>query len=282
MNEEYEMQTVNTDGESAIIERGGDDFVHQLVQRAEQIDQINNALDKVIHSRIKRQDWVCFGEGSKARFSLGSAGAERLLLIFPFKFTGATSRKEEWQDDLGKAYRYITEVDCELYGSKIRVSGTFSTRDKLLGYTKADGFRDLSQINENDIEKASFRVANGNGIKTLLGLRHMPPEEIERIYSDTGREKLPETQVKYGESDTDEDHAKRTELIGWLEEMSGGDIGRQKALLKDFSLFMKDGKEVFMQTFSPKACKGKWLDIVYHKVKTAREEQDQLMEGMVG
>ncbi len=281
--EEYEMQTVSTgDGESAIIERGGDDFVHQLVQRAEQIDQINNALDKVIHSRIKRQDWTCFGEGDRARFSLGSAGAERLLLIFPFKFTNAQGRKEEWQDDLGKAYRYVTEVDCELYGSKIRVSGTFSTRDKLLGYTNQVGYRDLSEINENDIEKASLRVANGNGIKTLLGLRHMPPEEIERIYSATGRAKLPENQVTYGKPQDTSQMSHRDELKHWLKEMSGGDSKQFNALLKQYSVYTdkNSGNERWINDMSKAS--DKWVDIVHAKVKKERAEQDAAMEEMVG
>jgi len=281
--EEYEMQTVSTgDGESAIIERGGDDFVHQLVQRASEIDKINQALDKVIHSRIKRQDWTCFGEGTKARFSLGSAGAERLLLIFPFKFTDAKSRKEEWEDDLGKAYRYVTEVDCELYGSKIRVSGTFSTRDKLLGYTNQDGWKDLSQINENDIEKASLRVANGNGIKTLLGLRHMPPEEIERIYAETGREKLPDNQVTYGKPQDTSQMSKRDELKTWLKEMSGGDHSMFNTLLKQFSVYTdkSSGNERFIDDLSKAS--DKWIAIVHAKVDKARKEQDAAMENMVG
>lgn len=277
VQEKQELEPlVSDEGQGGLVQTMGDDFIGELLKAADRVESVTNAFDKIINTRVYRKDWISFGSGDKERYSVTSAGAERLLACFPFKFSNYKDQKETWEDNIGVAYRYVIDVDCELWGSVVRVTGTAGTRDKFHGFAHNE-WKHPSEINESNILKAAKRAAHGNGIKTLLGLRQLPPEELDRIYKMMGKTKLPDQKVTYDSGLSEDDAEKRTALIALLQQLSNGKEAKMKDFLKQFSLFEKDGKEIFMQTFSDKVCKGKWLSITLNNAKAYAEENEAAM-----
>ena len=260
---------------SALVERMDETFIQKVEAIAANITPVRKAMERIITEMTYRDDWVVFDD----KVALGSAGAGRLLKTFPFTFSNWTANKETWSDELGEAYRWVYECECELWGSKVLVTGKYSTRDKFLG--KAHGeLRPVSSINENDIRSAAQHIAIGAGIKELLGLRNMPKSELDRIFGSLQREGSQTKTAGYEaeeKGDLSEAKKKTTEL---LDEMFGQDEVAKTNALKAASLFTgKDGKDMFIKSVA--ACKSiKWLRTTYGKLKTQKAELDKEMEGI--
>jgi len=200
------------------------------------------------------------------KVSLSSAGAGRLLKAFPFKFDKWHQHKEEWQDDIGPAYRWIYQAECSLWGSKVLVSGKFSTRDKFLG--KAHGeWRSLSEINENDIRSAAQHICVGAGIKELLGLRGVPKSELNRIFGELKREGKQTKTAGYESKPSADVSDIKQKIHSLLQEMVGDDLAAMKTLVAECSSFEgKDGNTKAITSLAN--CKNeKWLKTTYGKLQ---------------
>lgn len=158
-----------------------------LEKKAQLAGRMRAAIETMLVSQTYPKDWTIQGDGDKAKACLGSAGAERVGRSFPIRIENATWKKEEFIDIHGKGYRYVYSGYAELYDRRVFVHGSYSTRDKFLGF--ADGeWRATEDINEGHIRNAAYHVFCGNAIKELLGLRGIPQEEYKRIMGSTGRD----------------------------------------------------------------------------------------------
>ena len=127
------------------------------------------AIRTLLLAHTFAEDWSVWDD----KICLSSAGAERVGRQFGYQVFNVASRKESFTDDLGKGYRYIYEGQAALGGRIVWARGSFSTRDKLLGY-KDKKYRPLEDINEQHIASAALHIFRGNALKALLGLRGLP------------------------------------------------------------------------------------------------------------
>lgn len=160
------------------------EYAEFLVATAKHAPAIKQATETILVTQTYPDDWKRFGN----KMALGSAGAERVAHLFPinlseFKCLG----KFEFEDKYGKGYRYVYECRGELHHRQLYSTGTYSTRDKFLGFAN-DEYRDMADINENDIRMAAYRRCQGNAIKALLGIRNIPVADWERIMKTTAQD----------------------------------------------------------------------------------------------
>ncbi len=142
------------------------------------------AIETILVTQSYAKDWKNFGN----KMALGSAGAERIARLFPIQLTEFKCLgKIDFEDEHGKGYRYVYECRGQLNNRVLYSTGTYSTRDKFLGFAH-DEWKDLADINENDIRMAAYRRCQGNAIKALLGIRNIPVEEWTRIMKMAGQD----------------------------------------------------------------------------------------------
>lgn len=154
-------------------------FYEKAVKYGQRIIEARNKLIQVF---TYAKDWHVFGAGEKAVACLSANGAIRVARNgnFPIQFSDVKYKKEVFEDEYGKGYRYTYEGWASMGGCKMHSIGQYSTRDLLLG-KKQEGFRDIKDINESYIQKAAHTYFKGNAIKDLLGLKGMPADEYGRI-----------------------------------------------------------------------------------------------------
>lgn len=145
------------------------------------------AINTILVTQTYPEDWNEFGAGDKAIVCLSSAGAERVARHFGIKIFEVTNRKEEFTDSIGKGYRYVFEGKASMGDRLIYAQGTYSTRDKFLGF-KNEEYRPIEDINENDIRDAAYHIFIGNAIKALLGLRGIPAARFKEIMQGAGED----------------------------------------------------------------------------------------------
>jgi len=178
-------------------EEDPDVTIIRLEKIAELAPRWEQAMRIVLITATFPQDWEVFGDGDKAKACLSSAGAMRVAKHFPIRYFEVKSKKEEWTDSEGKAYRYIYEGKATLGARVIFAQGNFSTRDKFLGF-KDNEWRDITEINEGHIRNAAYHIFMGNAVKELLGLRALPRAEYEKLMTATKQNAGKTAGHKYG------------------------------------------------------------------------------------
>jgi hypothetical protein len=196
---------------------------------------------------------------------LGSAGAERFLKHFPVRFSDESSERQDWEDDIGKAYTWTYACIAEWKGRRVFVEASYSTRDPFLG--KAGGqFKKIEEIDEADIRSAARHICHGAGIKELLGLRRIPVAELVKFGVPQDKiKKVVRTKGAQGGSTADEMNLQK-EVGRMILEMEGGDKEKAKERLEKITGFTaKDGKKVKgLKTLG--SLKGRRLEITMDKV----------------
>lgn len=188
-------------------------FVARLEKMAELAPRRRQAIELILVSQTYPQDWTI--QGKKA--CLGSAGAERIGRCFPIRHTEVKFVKEEFEDGLGKGYRFVFSGKASMNGMEVYVQGNYSSRDKFLGYEHGD-WKATEDINEGSIRNAAYHIFCGNAVKALLGLRGIPQEEYTRIMGTTGRDAGKSSTVQRGKGTrggsraTDDDKANQKAL----------------------------------------------------------------------
>lgn len=176
-----------------IITQGDPDVMLAALERtAANAKRHADLINTILVTQTYPEDWKEFS----GKMCLSSAGAERIARMFNIKFFDVDSKKEEFADTYGKGYRYIYEGKAEMNGRIIFVMGVYSTRDKFLGFAK-DEWKDIVDINENDIRTAAYHRFCGNAVKSLLGLRGMPTERFNGIFKTAGDNPSKATSVNY-------------------------------------------------------------------------------------
>lgn len=145
---------------------------------AEHADQLVDAYQTIHRAVLKIAhdgDWVKFGD----KGCLSSAGAERIATIFGMGQSNWTSHKETGRDEKGEWFRWTYEVDVSFKGRTVRGQGIFGSRDKFFGY-QGGQWKELADIDEQNIRKAARHAAYKEGIRILLGLRNIPVTVLQK------------------------------------------------------------------------------------------------------
>jgi hypothetical protein len=183
-----ELARVMTDGDPEMM-------LDIIERKAKLASRFASAIMSILVTQTLPTDWTEFDKG---KMGLSSAGAERVGRNFPIKVYNVTSRREDSVDAKGKYYRYIFEGYAIMGDREIFVTGAFSTREDLLG-KKGGEWRPLDEINENDIRTAAYHIFMGNAIKSMLGLRDMTKEQIDKIYTANGVDSTRTNKVTHGQ-----------------------------------------------------------------------------------
>lgn len=182
-----------------------------LEKKAALAARMRQAIETVLISQTYPEDWTVQGKHA----CLSSAGAERIARTFPISYSGVEWEKEEFIDGHGAGYRYTYHGYAALEHRTVFVHGSYSTRDKFLGFANGE-WKAVEDINEGHIRNAAYHVFCGNAIKELLGLRGVPKSEYERIMGRSGRDASRSSNVQRGQGTQGgtggDDHAHQVEL----------------------------------------------------------------------
>jgi len=288
------VPVLEPEGQSSLVKPGGQTFLANLERAAAIGPRMQKAIMLLCVSHTFSEDWEVFGKGDKARACLGSAGAERLIRSMDVEFFDwKDPEKQEWEDEHGKAYRYIYRCSARMWGKVIMSQGTFSSRDKLLGWV-GDTPRPLHEINEGHIMTAAYHICRGEAIKALLGLRSVPERFLDEMLTALGKDTTKKGKVthqegtKGGTPDADrekgveDDKKHRTELGELLMDMCYGDEAEGQKLLIEMSSWVNDEGEKI-----PGKAKRAWLSgiplvITLKKARAAHEEWKKNEQGEPG
>lgn len=145
------------------------------------IEQRNKLLERILHYAIAAThpgQW--FDQNGKPW--PGAAGAEVMARRCAVSIRETRCQKRLSQDDKGQFYIYEYTGTFALPGSydSIEAVGTCSSRDQFLGTETQQG-RQLSEIDEGNIQKAAYSNMMVNGVTRLLGVRHLTWEQLDAL-----------------------------------------------------------------------------------------------------
>jgi hypothetical protein len=308
VQEQLDIEPDPQDAEHQIVtvqaETDPTSMIRIMEDKAKYAGRMRVAREHLIVSETYSEDWTIQGEGDKAKACLSSAGAERIGRNFPIAYHDVKFKKEEWEDALGKAYRYVYTGYADMNASTVFAEGRYGTRDKFLGYAHGE-WKSLEDINENSIRSAAYHVFVGNTIKALLGLRGIPAKEYSRIMAGTGRDPGKSSNVERGKgtqggTDPDDtrhqrelteiciaiaDSAQTVEFDGkeWhLVGLSEADSRESMEIAQDVCVRLsgftdKEGKEVKGKL--SKQLRGKWLNATLAKARKLNEQLSSSTSG---
>jgi len=219
------------------------------------------------------RDWV----NQNGNPYLVHSGAEKVARLFGIKLRDIKTEKFMAEDTKGKYYIYKTTGTAALPGKhdSIEAVGTCSQRDKFWAYSKKE-WKDSIDIDETNILKASYTNFVVNSITHLLGLRNITWDMLEKAGIKTSKVQ----KVEYSKGSqkaeatlTKKDIEARDKLWNICINMSAGNEEEAKFLLKRFTTFPKDGKELFRDDIK-KLTSSKWIQAAYGKAKRAQKEAD--------
>jgi hypothetical protein len=291
------VESPSTELANVLSEGDPDLMLAVLEKKASLAVRFAQAINTILITQTYPEDWKQFGEGDKAIVCLSSAGAERVARHFGIKVFEVTNKKEEFTDSLGKGYRYVFEGKAAMGDRLIYAQGTYSTRDKFLGF-KSDAFRAIEDINENDIRDAAYHIFNGNAIKALLGLRGIPAKRFAEIMGKVGEDANKSAKITHASGTqggtSGDDQLKQAELgrllmeianacygiavdeqgVYTIEEMS--EVSDQLEVAKSSckaltSFYSKKDNKLVQGIDSAKLVKGQRLDIALKNAKTLWE-----------
>jgi len=149
---------------------------------ADNIEKLVDANKKIFTYILKSThpgDFVAFGKGANEKIEIIGAGCERIGRDVGVSFANWTEKMETFQDDIGPGYRYIYEADAIFRSRIIRVMSLASSRTKFFGKDSGE-YKDLSEVSREDVQIAAKRGIFKEGVKVLLGLRHLSRSELEK------------------------------------------------------------------------------------------------------
>lgn len=176
-----EKEDIEGAAAGALLPLGGDEQLFALETIAKNADRMIAAKQKVWNVLLKIAkpgDWTVFGSQGKQKAELGHGGAMRYAAFLGISFTNWSAEKATGTDEKGQWYRWDYECDTVFAGRTIRTYGRAGSRDKFFGKEHGE-YKELHDVDEGNLKIAARRAAMKEGVKTLLGLHHIPPAELE-------------------------------------------------------------------------------------------------------
>lgn len=164
-----------------LIHLGGDEqliALESIAKNAERMIAAKQQVWNVLLRIAKPGDWTVFESQGKKKAEIGHGGAMRYAAFLGISFTNWSAEKIVGTDEKGQWFRWDYECDCLFAGRSIRVYGRAGSRDRFFGKDHG-AYKELHEISEGDIKIAARRSAMKEGVKTMLGLHHIPPDELE-------------------------------------------------------------------------------------------------------
>lgn len=183
---DLEVETTELEVLSSRDEHNIDSYrasIEDMEWLAKNIGKIADLQKTIFTSLLKMTvpgDFMVFGSGEKKRAEIGTAACERIARV-GVNIIGAKMVKEKGKDDKGEFYTYTATGKATFRGRSIDVINVVSSRDKFYG-KESGGLKDISDISETDVKKACWRGLIKEGVKSLLGLRRLDPNELEKEY----------------------------------------------------------------------------------------------------
>jgi hypothetical protein len=146
---------------------------------------IEEAILRVAVLIAKPGDWKL---NPLAQAKLSSIGAERFLKHFSIEFSDITADRFEFDDEEGMAFRWVYRMRASLNGRTVYCEGRISSRD----WKQLDESGELMEDAEPDeggMMGAAMLLCEANGIKILLGLRHIKTVDLLEVAKEVGAEK---------------------------------------------------------------------------------------------
>lgn len=222
-----EPEIIDTEGQTVISDITPSmhhmDATILIASKLEEFGKARNAIMNFIIRQSYPGDWISHSMESVNKLdrsaNLGAAGCERIANLLGIKELNWKAPKKEWSDNR-LHFTYLTEADFEFAGRRIHVVHRVGTRDKFwrteyvwdANATGKDGRKGakvkkvtpLEDVREDYIEKASFRGARKEGVRTLMGLRNVPLLKLSELgfnielvhyasFKDSKKEKQPES-----------------------------------------------------------------------------------------
>lgn len=189
-------EIIEPEGQSVIIAPAPTmDHMDAVILAASKIEEYGKARNAIMNFIIKQSypgDWISHSKESVNKLdrsaNLGAAGCERIANLLGIKELNWKQPVKEWSDNK-LHYTYMTEADFEFAGRRIHVIHRVGTRDTFWTTEyewKKEGDRNvkvkkvkpMADVREDYIEKASFRGARKEGVRTLMGLRNVPLKKL--------------------------------------------------------------------------------------------------------
>lgn len=168
------------------------DQMDMVIAISKKIEDFGKAVDTIHGAIIKRAfpgGWVCHWKPDVPEeeqvANMGAAEAERIALFLGIQETNWIGPIKEWSED-HKSYSYRTEADFSFGKRTIHVISSAGTKDKFFGYAYGQ-WKELEDVREDDIKKASFRGARKDGVRTLTGTRNIPLGKLKQLGLDISR-----------------------------------------------------------------------------------------------
>ncbi len=148
-------------------------------------ESIEQAILKVAVLIARPGDWKL---NPLAQAKLSSVGAERFLKHFPIEFSDITVDRLEFDDEKGMAFRWVYRMRASLNGRTVYCEGRISSRD----WKQLDESGELmadAEPDEGGMMGAAMLLCEANGIKILLGLRHIKTCDLVKAAKEVKAEK---------------------------------------------------------------------------------------------
>ena len=268
MNEKKQELLSPGNGEIITFEEAED-----LISIAQKRAPIIKQLIEFSLKQTTERDWV----DQNGNPYLVHSGAEKVARLFGIKLSDIKTDRFMAEDTKGKYYIYKTTGTAMLPGKhdSIEAVGTCSQRDKFWAFRKNE-WRDSIEIDETNILKASYTNFVVNAITHLLGLRNITWDmlesagikrsEIQKVEYGKGYQKAEATLSK-------NDIETRDKLWDICLNIAAGAEDEAKLLLKRFTTFPKDGKDLFRDDIK-KLTSSKWIHAAYGKAKKFQAENE--------
>lgn len=174
------------------------DHMDAVILAASKLEEYGKARNAIMNFIIKQSfpgDWVSHSMESVNKLdrsaNLGAAGCERIANLLGIKELNWKKPTKEWSDNK-LHFTYVTEADFEFAGRRIHVVHRVGTRDTFWTTEyewksengknfKVKKVKPLADVREDYIEKASFRGARKEGVRTLMGLRNVPLAKLAEL-----------------------------------------------------------------------------------------------------
>jgi hypothetical protein len=175
-------------------------FAHMdaVIMAASRLEEFGKARTAIMNFIIKQSypgDWISHSMESVNKMdrsaNLGAAGCERIANLLGIQEMNWKKPVKEWSENR-LHFTYVTEADFSFAGRTIHVIHRVGTRDTFwtteYEWKQEDGrnakkkiAKPMNDIREDYIEKASFRGARKEGVRTLLGLRNVPLAKLHEL-----------------------------------------------------------------------------------------------------
>lgn len=200
----------------------------------EQLDRRNALLQRALAlsiSQTNKSDWVNLG----GKPYLEASGSHKVARLWGIGITNVKGVKVEDKDEKGAYYRYKFKGDFSMRGEPTQeVIGTCSSRDLFFGQLsekkdKQSGeviqekrFKELWEIDENNIEKKAYTNCINNGIKQFTGMKDVSWEEVNKYAK--GSAEIDKVSYQGGkqatEGDKKSDEDKFVQIDKWIDSIA--------------------------------------------------------------